>query len=246
MSNEIAFVVGASGYTGQALVRELRARGIECVAHLRRGPAKNEELAKAFEAIGARIDTSDWDPEAIEQAVDRTKPTLVFALLGTTKKRQKLGVKNGETEDANSYERVDYGLTKMLLDATVAKAPSARFVYLSSLGVTDTTTNAYLAARAKVERDLRESTLAWTVARPSFITGTDRDESRPAERLAAVATDGALGALAFFGVPGPRDAYGSMNAETLAKGLLGAALDPQCEGAILDAAALRLKASKSL
>jgi uncharacterized protein YbjT (DUF2867 family) len=246
MSNEIAFVVGASGYTGQALVRELRTRGIECVAHLRRGSPKNDALAKTFEALGARVDTSDWEPSAIAQAIERTTPTCVFALLGTTKKRQKLGVRNGETEDANSYERVDYGLTKMLLDATVAKAPSARFVYLSSLGVTDTTTNAYLAARAKAERALRESALAWTVARPSFITGADREESRPAERVSSIVIDGALGALALFGATGPRDAYGSMNAETLAIGLVEAALDPACRGAVLDAAALRLKARKAL
>ena len=46
-----------------------------------------------------------------------------------------------------------------------------------------------MRARGRVEAALKTCGLPFTVARPSFITGPDHDESRPLERVGAVITD---------------------------------------------------------
>ena len=99
--------------------------------------------------------------------------------------------------------------------------------------------NPYLAARARIERALREGTQPYTIARPSFITGPDRTESRPGERMAAAVADAMLDAVGWFGGRGLRARYRSMDATTLAAGLVRAAFDPKTEGAVLEADALR-------
>lgn len=235
IADGVAFVAGASGYTGRAVVEELRRRGIETVAHVRPGSSSLGTLGRRFEALGARVDTTPWEPDAMAATLGGLGPTVVFSLLGTTATRAK-----GEGMEAEeAYERVDYGLTALLIDASAHSESRPRFVYLSSLGAEPGTKNAYLQARVKAEAKLRDSGLPWTVARPSFVTGPDREESRPMERLGATVADAALGLAALLGAKGVRDRYASMDADTLARALVGAALDPACDSRVLDAAELR-------
>lgn len=230
-----AFVAGATGYTGRAVVAALRARGVETAAHVRPDSSSLAQWQTRFEAEGASVDTTAWDRAAMTSTLRERAPTVVFALLGTTRRRAA-----DEGMDAVAgYEAVDYGLTKCLLDACAEAVPQARFVYLSSLGVKEGTRNPYLAARARVEAALRSGSQPYTIARPSFITGPDRDESRPGERMGAAVGDAMLTAVGWFGGARVRDRYRSMDAATLAQGLVRAAFDPQAAGAVLDADALR-------
>lgn len=228
-----AFVAGATGYTGRAVVRTLASRGIETWAHIRPDSPGRERWTERFRALGARVDTTPWSEDALCATLARIAPTLVFALLGTTSKRAKAAARDGR--DAG-YDAVDYGLTAMLLRCTPA---TARFVYLSSVGVGPDTRNPYLATRWKLESELRESGRDWVIARPSFITGPDREEHRPAERLAAPVSDALLGLAAAFGARRLRDRYRSLDADTLAAGLVRHALDPAARGRTLEAADLR-------
>ncbi len=233
--SDVAFVAGATGYTGRAVVAALRERGIETVGHVRPGSSALSQAREQFEASGARVDTTAWELDAMAQTLASVRPTLVFALLGTTRRRAaQEGV--GASE---AYERVDFGLSKLLLDACKRSAPRARFVYLSSLGVTENTSNPYLAARANMEAALRACEQPWTIARPSFITGPDREESRPAERMSAAAADALLTVAGWLGGRGLRDRYQSMDATTLAHGLVRVALDPEAAGVVVEADALR-------
>lgn len=156
-------------------------------------------------------------------ALTRFRPDLVFSLLGTTRKRAAVAAARGM--DAG-YEVVDYGLTLMLVNAATVCGSRPRFVYLSSVGVRDTTRNAYLAVRARVERALRRGDLPYTIARPSFITGTDRDEFRPGERVAANVMDAALACAGWVGGRRLRDRYRSTTNVILAEALVCIALDP--------------------
>ncbi len=238
-TNGVAFVAGSTGYTGRAVVEELRRRGIETVAHVRPGSSSLGSLGPRFEALGAQVDTTPWEPDAMAATLARIRPTVVFSLLGTTAKRAK-----GEGMEAEeAYERVDYGLTALLIDAASRLEARPRFVYLSSLGAEPGTKNAYLQARVKVEAKLRDSGLPWTVARPSFVTGSDRDESRPMERMGAIVADAALGLARLLGAKRFRDRYASMDAETLARALVAASVDAGCEGRVLDAEDLRRMAA---
>jgi uncharacterized protein YbjT (DUF2867 family) len=140
---------------------------------------------------------------------------MVFALLGTTKKRARKG--------GGDYQKVDYGLTKLLLDASTQVSPSPSFVYLSAVGVSEETKNSYMKARAQVESALQDTELKRLIARPSFILG-DRDEYRLGESLGAPILDGALAAFSILGAKRLTEKYRSMSGQDLAQGLVELAL----------------------
>ena len=231
------FIAGATGYTGQHLVREAAQHGMHTVAHIRPDSSQRERCTKEFESHGALIDTSPWEEEALVEAFQVHQPTHIFALLGTTKKRGRHAKSQGlETED---YETIDYGLSAMLLRATQRAAPEARFIYLSSRGVSPTSRLPYLAVRARLEAELRDSGLHYLIARPGFITGSDRGEFRMGERTAAVLSDGILGMARILGARRLHANHASLSGETLAKGLAAAGLDTGLMNQEVDTALLR-------
>lgn len=157
----------------------------------------------------------------------RCAPTVIYALLGTTRAR------------GGDYQSVDYGLTALLLRAARSAAPDARFVYLSSIGVGPSARGEYLQVRWRFEQELRASGQPWTIARPSLITGPDRAESRPAERIAAAVVDPLLRLARTLGAHDVHDRYASMTAVELARGLADAGLRDDAASQVLDAADLR-------
>jgi uncharacterized protein YbjT (DUF2867 family) len=68
-----AFVAGATGFTGREVVRVLRERKVDTVAHVRPDSAKLEAWRARFEAQGARVDTTAWETDAMGDAF-RRKP----------------------------------------------------------------------------------------------------------------------------------------------------------------------------
>ena len=230
-----AFVVGATGYTGQAVVRALRAQGAETFAHIRPDSKALGDWTKTWSALGATVDTTAWDQSAMSARLALLKPDVVFSLLGTTKKREARDKAVGQD---SGYEMVDYGLSIVALRAAQAAGPHTRFVYLSSLGVSGSTTNTYLSVRWRVEEAVRASGLTHIIGRPSFITGPDRSESRPAEKVGAVVADGLLGVLAALGGRRLRDRYGSKTADTLGGALVRLALDPAARSGVYESEAL--------
>lgn len=229
-------VAGATGYVGRAVVGELVADGERAVAHVRPDSERRAAWRERFEAIGAEVDETPWEREAIHATIARLRPTVVFALLGTTRSRGREAAKHGGAE---SYETVDYGLTALLIDALRTQAPDARFVYLSSMGVGPEARGAYLQARLRVEQELKQSGLDHVIARPSFITGPGRDDRRPLERGAAALLDVALGALALFGARRTRERYRSTTNTRLARALVRLARDPEMVDTVVEAEGLR-------
>ena len=227
-----AFVAGATGYTGREVVRELRDRGVAVSAHVRPDSANLAQWQERFEKLNASIDTTPWQPAALRSSLLRLQPTLVFALLGTTRARARAAAERGI--DA-SYQAVDYGMTAMLLQAT----SQAKFIYLSSLGVSARTRNPYLAVRWRLESELRASGLPYIIARPALVTGSDRAEFRMGERVAAVLSDALLNAAALVGVRAPRERFAALSGRQLARALVSAALNHDCRNVILEAAQLR-------
>lgn len=231
-----AFVAGATGYTGREVVRELRRRAVETVAHVRPDSSRLEEYRARFGESGASVDATPWTLDAMTATMTRLRPTHVFALLGTTRARMKKEVAAGQARA--DYEKVDYGMSAMLIDAAIAAGVKPRYVYLSSLGVGPRSANAYIAVRWRLEEKLRASGLSYAIARPSIITGEDREDERTGEKIAAVVADSVLGAIGALGGKGLRDKWSSMNAETLARGLVRAGLDSS-EDRIFESEALR-------
>ncbi len=233
-----AWIAGATGYTGRSLVAHARTTGRRVHAHVRPDSPRLAEHRRRFEQeLGAQVEVVAWDPDALQEALARVRPTEVYALLGTTKARAKAAAKAGAAPA--DYAAVDVGLTLMLMHACLKADLRPRFVYLSALGASADASSAYMRARGQVEEALRASGLPTTIVRPSFISGPDRDEARPAERIGATLSDAFLGAIGALGGGRIRDRYRSIDAATLARALVDLAADPAAENQIIEADALR-------
>ena len=169
------------------------------------------EWKEHFESLGADVSTAAWTESDMADALKTIQPSLVFALLGTTKKKARKG--------GGDYQTVDYGLTKCLMQASEAQAHQPHFVYLSAVGVTQNTRNPYMRARAQVESELKASELTHLIARPSFILG-NRDDYRPGESIGAPLLDGMMATLAMLGGKKLVGKYRSIRGHVLAQGLV--------------------------
>jgi nucleoside-diphosphate-sugar epimerase len=230
-------VAGASGYTGQAVVSALRTKGVDVVAHVRPDSSSLSNYRSRFEALGARVDSTPWQTEPMRATLASIRPELVFSLLGTTRSRgRRVRREEGRVEN---YATIDVGLTMMTYEAARRCGTMPRFIYLSSVGVTPETGNAYLAARALVEGCLKDGGLPYIIARPSLIAGSDREESRPLERIGAPVFDFLLRVAALFGARRLRERYRSTTSTVLAGALVRLALDPQAASRVYESEELR-------
>ena len=220
----IAFVAGATGYAGREVVRALAERGVDTVAHVRPDSPRLAEWRQRITDLGARADATPWSTPAMSARLAALRPTHVFALLGTTRARAAAAARTGHA--SADYEAVDYGLSVLLLRAAAALAPAPRFVYLSSIGASLTTGNAYLRVRGRVETEVMGSGLPYLIVRPSFITGPDRDESRPAERVSAAVLDAGTRLLAGLGARRLRARYRPRSGAELAAAIVRLSLEP--------------------
>lgn len=232
-----AFVAGATGFTGREVVRLLAAAGISAVAHVRPDSPSLGTWRDRFGAMGASVDATPWDAQALAASIQRLRPEMVFCLIGTTRKRGQAAAAAGRP--AESYESVDYGLTKLLADACVAAGHRPRFLYLSAAGASERAGSPYGRARWKAEQAVRTSGLPYTIARPSFIVGEGRDEPRPAELWGARAVDGLLTVAGAVGFRTMRERYRSTSNEVLAAALLRLAQDPAAVDATIESEDLR-------
>lgn len=215
-----AFVAGATGHTGRAVVQALVAAGARVVAHVRPDSSRLEHWRTQWSDAGIEIDTTPWEADAMEATLKRVAPTHVFGLLGTTRKR---AAREGMDARA-AYERIDFGMTAMLFEAAAACGSEPRLVYVSAAGLSERTRNPYMEVRVRIERMLREGALPYLIARPSFIVG-ERDERRAAEHWGARVADGVLGVVAALGARKLADRYRSTTGEVLGQAIVALALD---------------------
>lgn len=209
-----AFILGATGFVGREVVRQLCVRATPVVAHLRPDSLKISEWRAKFAKYGATIDMSPWDAGDLARGLDRAQAKQLYILIGTTRTRAK-----ADGVDGDIYERIDYGLAKLAVEAARASAVKPRLVYLSGIGADANARGAYMKARGKAEDAVRGSGLPWVIARPAIITG-DRDDSRKGERAAAVVGDGLLAIAGAFGGKQLRARYKSTTPDVLASALI--------------------------
>lgn len=233
-----SFVAGATGFVGRHLVAQLAARGRRTVAHVRPDSSDLESWRARFANAGAETDATPWQVDAMAERLGELLPAAIYICIGTTRKR---AVKDGvEAQKMSPYERVDYGLTKLIADAAVAASKRhagyrPRLVYLSSVGADANARSAYLSWRGKAEDAVRGSGLPWMIAQPSIITeagdGAEaaRDDRRPAERAAAVVGDAVLGVLGVLGGKKLRARYRSTTPDVLAAALIRLGESPEAD-----------------
>lgn len=144
------FVAGATGATGQVLVRLARVKGVEVIAHRR---------PKAGRAA---------DPAFADVALD-DEAALIAAMRGCSALVQLIGTMKSRFPSGDTYETSDVGTTRQLVSAAKA-AGVGHVLLLSSVGA-GRPVGAYLKAKAEAERIVRESGLAFTIVRPSAFVG---------------------------------------------------------------------------
>lgn len=231
----VAWVAGATGFVGREVVARLAGRA-RTIAHVRPESMKLAEWRERFGALGAEVDASPWQVDAVAAALHARAVTHVFCCIGTTRAQARA---DGITGDP--YVAVDYGLTKLLCDAAVAAGTRPRLVYLSSVGASAGARSAYLAARHRAEEAVRGAGLPWVILRPSFIVpgrdGARRDDRRAGEKAASVVADGLLAAAGVV-APGLRAKYRSITPERLGEALVRAGLEPGTDR-VIEGAALR-------
>lgn len=230
MSGVVAFVAGATGYVGREVVAELGRGGHRAVAHVR----PDSPMLDAWRERFPEVDATPWQLEAMRATLAALEPTAVFALIGTTRKRAR-----AENIEGDRYQAIDYGLTELLYQAARDLDSRPRFVYLSAAGVSERSSSAYMKARWQAEELVRGGPLPYVIARPSIITGPDRDDSRPGERFAAITADAALAIAGALGAKKLRDRYRSTDATTLAAALVRLALSPGDDAVIAEGSDLR-------
>ncbi len=226
-----ALVLGATGFVGREVVRQLTVRATPVVAHIR-PDSKNLAASRGrFEAMGAVVDTSAWTPAAIAAAIDRHDIDQVYILIGTTRHSAK-----AEAIDGDIYEKIDLGLTTIAVEAAQQSQRKPRLVYLSGLGADANARSAYMRARGKAEDAVRASGLPWVIARPALITGK-RDESRAGEAVAKVVGDGLLAVVGLFATK-TQQKWRSTSDDILASALIRIGEAPEHDR-VFDGAALR-------
>ena len=236
----IAFVAGATGYTGRHVTERLAREGVRAIAHVRPDSPSLGAWMSRFSAAGAETDSTPWIDDDMARTMGRLRPDVVFALLGTTRARTARDER--ATGKAAGYDAVDYGLSALLLRAARSAGIRPLVVYLSSIGANAASGNPYLAVRGRFENELRASGLPHLIVQPSFISGSDRDERRVAERVASVAVDVLLQGAALFGAGRLRDRWSTLTGDALAAGMVRLALDAPDGRTTVDAADIRAAA----
>jgi uncharacterized protein YbjT (DUF2867 family) len=197
-----AVVAGSSGMIGSELCRQLALAnsGFDRVVALTRRPLdfSYPKVTEQKADLG-RLDQIDVRP------VD-----AAFCALGTT-------IKAAGSQEA--FRSVDYGYVVEF--ARFAKSTGAKtFVLLTSVDSSPKSPNFYLRVKGEAESAVEAAGFASLyIFRPSLLMG-NRKELRTGERIGIVAAR----ALA-FALVGPLRKYRAMEAETVAGGMRGAAME---------------------
>lgn len=175
---QLAFVAGATGPTGRAVVEELLERGIPTIAHIRQDHTDLDEWREWFTSRGATIDLTAYEQIDISSTLAKLKPSLVFCLLGSNPSR--MGRKSGGRYNPfiDGYEAVDNGLATMLMRASSSSGSNPRFILASAVGADETSSIEMLAAKGKAEAFLEKSSLRYTGIRIATLIGTPVEERR--------------------------------------------------------------------
>lgn len=164
-----AWLAGASGLVGSLLLRNLLEEP-ECAAVVSFG--RRPLGVTSPKLVERRVDFAALDVAGLAE------PDVAFCTLGTT-------IAKAGSEAA--FRAVDHDA--VLAFANAARSAGARcFVVVTSLGASRTSRTFYSRVKGEVEEDLRALGFpSLAIAQPSLLLG-DRAESRPAERVAIVAS----------------------------------------------------------
>lgn len=148
-------VTGGDGFIGQYLCAELDDRGHDVTAM-----SLNPDPAALPASVGT-VSGNVTDPSSMAGAFDGINTVVNLVALSP------LQTPRGGNE---MHDRVHLGGTENVIEAAES-ADVDRFVQMSALGADPDGTTAYIRAKGKAERVVRESSLEWVIVRPSVVFG---------------------------------------------------------------------------
>jgi uncharacterized protein YbjT (DUF2867 family) len=204
-----AWIVGATGLVGQALLEGLLAEPrVEKVTAIVRRP---------FERTDPKLEVLAVDFEELEKALLGRAVSAGFCCLGTT-------IKKAGSQSA--FRRVDHDYP-LAFGRACNGAGARKLVVVTALGADAGSSVFYNRVKGEVERDLRALALPELhVFRPSLLLG-ERAERRPGEAAAA-----ALFKPLVTLMVGPLARYRPVRAGDVARAMLRVALDPAPRGSV--------------
>lgn len=154
---EKILVIGASGFIGQHIARTLLADGMP-VRCLVRNPARAQDLATA----GCEVVQGDIsDPVTMQHALDGVR--AVYIAVHTISPQQSSAVGQGF---------MDIEMSGVQNIVTVCQMHGVRrLIYITSLGMSEHASNAWLQGRWRIEQFLLQSGLDVTIIRPGQVIG---------------------------------------------------------------------------
>jgi uncharacterized protein YbjT (DUF2867 family) len=209
------FLAGATGAVGSLFLPLAEQSGHTVVPHVRPKSAAKTTLAAHPNACVADLGNT----EAVAAAMAGCEAAV--CLVGTMRSRFAAG---------DSYEASDIGAVREVVTAA-KRAGVPRVVLLSSLGAGGM--GAYLKAKGEAERIVRESGLAYAIARPgAFASPEDAPQGLHGARHFPGFGKAFFAGLGALGLEGFAHRYGPMPLEVLARALLRAA-EGRADGCIL-------------
>lgn len=146
-------MTGATGFVGGHIIRALRERGcqVRCIV---RSPDKAIELLN----LGAEVVPGDVNDQlSLERACSGVK--TVINLVAIIRE-------HGEA----TFEKINVKGTENLVSAA-QNAGVSRFIQMSALGARNDIRYIYIHSKWQAEEIVQQSTLSWTIFRPSLIYG---------------------------------------------------------------------------
>lgn len=148
-------VAGGTGFIGRHFCEELRDRDHDVTALARDPDPAN--LPEGVQTAMGDVTAYDSMVDAFEgkdAVVNFVSPSPLFEPSGGNE----------------MYEKIHYGGTKNCISAAEERGVE-RFVQISGLGADPHGPTHYIRAKGRAEEALRESSLAWTIFRPSVVFG---------------------------------------------------------------------------
>ncbi len=162
MPQKIVAVAGASGFIGRAIVRRLAG-----MPDIRiRGMTRSPERARQ------RLDLPNLDWVRAEVTEPSTLPNALQAAHAIVSAVQFEGYPVENPKRGLTFEGIDFGGTVALLDAA-RKVGVEQFVYISGAAADENATHPGFRAKGRAEQAIRESSLAYTIFRPSLVYGPE-------------------------------------------------------------------------
>ncbi|MHA2007648.1 MAG: 7-cyano-7-deazaguanine synthase [Promethearchaeota archaeon] len=161
---KLLVITGANGYLGKHTIKIAVLREWYVIGIVRR-----EEAAKEVEELGAKaVILEDFNRESLEEVIENCRAIIHFR-----------GVVCGPKE---IFDNINIEGMRVVVNAAKEKRVS-RIIFISGLGVdqygkADWATNEYFRSKIEAERILQESTIPYTIFRPTYILGPN-DELIP-------------------------------------------------------------------